>query len=58
MGHIPSRRVKDASGQSLAYVYGRESKADADIANVLMMDEASTVLPWLCSNRMLTSVYE
>jgi hypothetical protein len=25
-------KVKDANGQSLAYVYGRETKADADIA--------------------------
>jgi hypothetical protein len=31
--------VKDATGQSLAYVYGRKTKADADIAKVLMMDE-------------------
>ena len=33
-------KVLDAKGQSLAYVYGRETKADADIANVLTMDEA------------------
>jgi hypothetical protein len=33
-------KVKDANGQSLAYVYGRETKAHADIANVLTMDEA------------------
>ena len=33
-------KVLDASGQALAYVYGRETKADADIANVLTMDEA------------------
>ena len=33
-------KVKDANGQSLAYVYGRESRADADIAHVLTMDEA------------------
>jgi len=26
--------VKDANGQSLAYVYGRETRADADIAHV------------------------
>jgi len=32
-------KVQDASGQSLAYVYGRETKADADIAKVLTMDE-------------------
>jgi len=30
-------------GQSLAYVYGRETKADADIANVLTMDEARRI---------------
>ena len=34
-------KVLDANGQSLAYVYGRETKADADIAKVLTMDEAS-----------------
>jgi hypothetical protein len=32
--------VKDAHGQSLAYVYGRETRTDADTANVLTMDEA------------------
>jgi hypothetical protein len=31
-------KVKDANGLSLAYVYGRETKADADIANVLTME--------------------
>ena len=36
-------KVKDASGQSLAYVYGRETKADADIAKVLTMDEARRI---------------
>jgi hypothetical protein len=36
-------KVKDANGQSLAYVYGRESEADADIANVLTMDEARRI---------------
>jgi hypothetical protein len=35
--------VKDANGQSLAYVYGRETKADADIAKVLTMDEARRI---------------
>jgi hypothetical protein len=35
--------VLDANGQSLAYVYGRESKADADIAKVLTMDEARRI---------------
>jgi hypothetical protein len=33
----------DANDQSLAYVYGRETRADADIANVLTMDEARRV---------------
>jgi hypothetical protein len=33
-------KVKDATGQSLAYVYGREIRADADTAHVLTMDEA------------------
>jgi hypothetical protein len=32
--------VKDANGQSLAYVYGREIRADADTAHALTMDEA------------------
>ena len=36
-------KVKDANGQSLAYVYGRETKADADIAKVLTLDEARRV---------------
>jgi len=36
-------KVKDANGQSLAYVYGRETKADADVANVLTMDEARRI---------------
>jgi len=36
-------KVLDASGQSLAYVYGRETKADADIAKVLTMDEARRI---------------
>jgi hypothetical protein len=35
--------VKDANGQSLAYVYGRETKADASIANVLTMNEARRI---------------
>jgi hypothetical protein len=35
--------VKDANGQALAYVYGRETKADADIAKVLTLDEARRV---------------
>ena len=36
-------KVLDATGQSLAYVYGRETKADADIAKVLTMDEARRI---------------
>jgi hypothetical protein len=36
-------KVKDANGQPLAYVYGRESRADADIAQVLTMDEARRI---------------
>jgi len=36
-------KVLDANGQSLAYVYGRESRADADTARVLTMDEARRV---------------
>ncbi len=36
-------KVKDATGQSLAYVYGRETKADADIAHVLTMDEVRRI---------------
>jgi hypothetical protein len=35
--------VLNANGQSLAYVYGRETRADADIANVLTMDEARRI---------------
>ena len=35
--------VKDANGQSLAYVYAREKGADADIAKVLTMDEARRI---------------
>jgi len=35
--------VKDATGQSLAYVYARETKAEADTAKVLTMDEAAVV---------------
>jgi len=35
--------VLDANGQSLAYVYGRETKRDADIAKVLTMDEGRRI---------------
>jgi hypothetical protein len=36
-------KVRDANGQSLAYVYGRETQADADISHVLTMDEARRI---------------
>ena len=36
-------KVLDADGQSLAYVYGRETKTDADIAHVLTLDEARRI---------------
>jgi hypothetical protein len=35
--------VVDANKQSIAYIYGCEAKADADIAHVLTMDEARRV---------------
>jgi len=35
--------VKDAAGQSLAYCYARETKAQADAAKVLTMDEARRI---------------
>jgi hypothetical protein len=33
-------KVIDANGQSLAYCYGRETRANADTTHVLTMDEA------------------
>jgi hypothetical protein len=36
-------KVLDANRQSLAYVNGRETKADAHIAKVLAMDEARRI---------------
>ena len=36
-------KVVDAQGQSLAYLYARESTADADTAKVLTMDEARRI---------------
>ena len=36
-------KVKDANGQSLAYVYGRETEADADTASMLTLDEARRI---------------
>jgi hypothetical protein len=35
--------VRDASGQSIAYVYSRETEAEARQANVLTKDEARRV---------------
>ena len=35
--------VRDATGQALAYCYGREKKADADIAKVLTLHEARRI---------------
>ena len=35
--------VKDATSQSVAYVYARETKAQADTAKVLTMDEARRI---------------
>jgi hypothetical protein len=60
--HIPGGyKVVDASGQALAYVYARDTKAQADTAKVLTMDEARRVaaniakLPALLSSRGPTS---
>ena len=36
-------KVKDANGRFLAYVYARETRAEADMANVLTMDEARRI---------------
>jgi hypothetical protein len=36
-------KMLDANGQPLAYVYGCETRADADIAKVLTMDEARRI---------------
>ena len=36
-------KVLDANGQALIYVYARETKAEADIAKVLTIDEARRV---------------
>jgi len=35
--------VLDASGQALVYVYARETRAEADIAKVLTVDEARRI---------------
>jgi len=36
-------KVVDATGQALAYVYARETKAQADTAKVLTIDEARRI---------------
>lgn len=36
-------KVRGATGQALAYVYGRKTRADAETAKVLTMDEARRV---------------
>jgi hypothetical protein len=36
-------KVLDANGQALAYIYARETKAEADIAKVLTFDEARRI---------------
>jgi hypothetical protein len=36
-------KVKDGTGQALAYVYGRETRADADAAKAITMDEARRI---------------
>jgi len=36
-------KVVDATGQALAYIYARDTKAQADIAKVLTFDEARRI---------------
>jgi hypothetical protein len=36
-------KVVDATGQALAYVYARDTKAQADTAKMLTMDEARRI---------------
>ena len=36
-------KVVDATGQALAYIYARDTKAQADIARVLTFDEARRI---------------
>jgi hypothetical protein len=36
-------KVLDANGQSLAYIYARDRKADAEIAHVLTTNEARRI---------------
>jgi hypothetical protein len=48
-------KVKDANEQSLAYVYGREIQADADVARVLTMDEARRIASNIAKGAELSS---
>ena len=36
-------KVVDASGQALVYIYARQTREQADIANVLTFDEARRI---------------
>jgi hypothetical protein len=36
-------KVLDANGQALVYVYARETRQEADIANMLTFDEARRI---------------
>jgi hypothetical protein len=36
-------KVVDSNGQTIAYVYGRETRADADTAKSLTLDEARRI---------------
>lgn len=36
-------KVIDASGKAVAYVYGRDTRASADIASTLTLDEARRI---------------
>ena len=40
---LGSYKVLESSGQALAYVYARDTKAQADIAKVLAFDEARRI---------------